>query len=43
MFKKIKRYYDSELWSKQRVRNAYMCGVITEEEYIEIVSDNTWE
>lgn len=37
MFDKIKRYYDSGLWSEERVRNVVNKGVITEEEFEKIV------
>ena len=33
MFEKIKTYYDSGLWSKERVRNMVVKGFITTEEY----------
>ena len=36
-FDKIKKYYDSGLWSKERVRNVTNKGFITEEEYKDIV------
>ena len=32
-FKKVKGYYDSGLWSIERVRNAVLKGWITEEEF----------
>ena len=32
-FKKVKGYYDSGLWSIERVRNAVVKAWITEEEY----------
>ena len=32
-FKKVKGYYDSGLWSIERVRNAVVKGWITAEEY----------
>ena len=32
-FKKVKGYYDSGLWSVERVRNAVVKGWITAEEY----------
>ena len=37
MYEKIKRYYDTGLWSEERVRNMVVKGVITEEEYASIV------
>ena len=35
--KKIKKYYDTGLWSEERVRNMVIKGIITEEEYKDIV------
>ena len=32
-FKKVKMYFDSGLWSVERVRNAVVKGWITAEEY----------
>ena len=37
MFKKIKTFYDKGLWTKEMVHQAVEKGLITEEEYIEIV------
>ena len=37
MYDKIKSYYDTGLWSEERVRNMVVKGVITEEEYASIV------
>ena len=37
MFEKIKKYYDMGLYSKQQVRQFYIRGVITEEQYKSIV------
>ena len=37
MYEKIKKYYDTGLWSEERVRNMVIKGVITEEEYASIV------
>lgn len=37
MYDKIKDYYDRGLWSKTRVRNMVIKGVITEDEYQLIV------
>ena len=37
MYKKIKEYYNTGLWSEVRVRNMVVKGVITEEEYKNIV------
>ena len=39
MFDKIKMYYNSGLWSKDRVRNMVVKGIITDEEYEEIVNE----
>lgn len=38
MFDKIKRYYDSGLWSEKRVKNVTLKGIITAEEY-EIITN----
>ena len=37
MYEKIKKYYDTGLWSEVRVRNMVVKGIITEEEYVSIV------
>ena len=37
MYEKIKRYYDTGLWSEVRVRNMVIKEIITEEEYASIV------
>lgn len=37
MYEKIKGYYDTGLWSEERVRNMVIKGVITEDEYKSIV------
>ena len=43
MYEKIKRYYDTGLWSEERVRNMVIKGIITEEEYKDIVGkDFIW-
>ena len=39
MFEKIKYYYEKGLWSKERVINMLKKGIITEEEYNEIVGE----
>ena len=39
MFEKIKYYYENGLWSKERVINMLKKGIITEEEYKEIVGE----
>lgn len=43
MYEKIKRYYNTGLWSKARVRNMVIKGVITEEEYEVIIGENFTE
>ena len=37
MYEKIKKYYDTGLWSEIRVRNMVVKKIITEEEYASIV------
>lgn len=37
MYEKIKKYYDTGLWSEERVKNMVIKGIITEEEYASIV------
>ena len=37
IYDKIKSYYNSGLWSEARVRNMVIKGIITEEEYKNIV------
>ena len=37
MYEKVKKYYDTGLWSEERVRNMVINGIITEEEYNDIV------
>ena len=37
MYEKIKEYYNTGLWSEERVRNMVVKGVITEEEYASII------
>ena len=37
MYEKIKEYYNTGLWSEERVRNMVVKGVITEKEYASIV------
>ena len=37
MYNKIKSYYDSGIWSEVRVRNMVIRGILTEEEYKDIV------
>ena len=38
-YEKIKKYYDSGLWNKARVRNMVTKGIITEGEYREITGE----
>ena len=40
IFEKIKSYYDSGLWSINRVKNMVIKGIITEEEYKEITEED---
>lgn len=37
MYEKIKKYYDTGLWSEERVRNMVIKGIITEEEFYDII------
>lgn len=37
MFKKIKMFYDKGLWTAEMVHQAVEKGLITEEEYLEII------
>ena len=37
MYGKIKEYYNTGLWSEERVRNMVIKGIITEEEYTAII------
>ena len=39
MYEKIKEYYNAGLWSKERVRNMVIKGIITEEEFYEITGE----
>ena len=43
VYEKVKRYYDSGLWSKERVWNVHIRGVITEEEYNQIIGEYDME
>ena len=36
-FERIKKWYDQGLWTKEQVHQAVDKGLITEEEYLEIV------
>ena len=37
MFEKIKRFYELGLWNEEMVQNALDKGIITEDEYREII------
>ena len=37
MFEKIKKWYKQGLWTQQMVLNAVEKGIITEEQYAEII------
>lgn len=39
MYEKIKKYYDTGLWNEERVRNMVIKGIITEEEYKDIIGN----
>ena len=39
MFEKIKKWYESGMWTKKMVHNAVVKGKITEEEYTEITGE----
>ena len=39
MYEKIKEYYNTGLWSEERVRNMVVKGVITEEEFYDITGE----
>lgn len=41
MFEKIKKWYKQGLWTAEMVRNAVIKGVITEEQYEEIVGGDS--
>ena len=38
-YEQIKRFYDLELWTKAMVKNAVEKGVLTQEQYREIVGE----
>lgn len=40
MFEKIKKWYESGMWTKKMVRNAVIKGKITEDEYTEITGES---
>ena len=37
MYEKVKSYYNTGLWSEERVKNMVVKGVITEEEFYDII------
>ena len=39
MYEKIKEYYNTGLWSEERVRNMVVKCVITEEEFYDITGE----
>ena len=39
MYEKVKSYYNTGLWSEERVRNMVIKGVITEEEFYDITGE----
>ena len=39
MYEKIREYYNTGLWSEERVRNMVVKGVITEEEFYDITGE----
>ena len=39
MYEKIKEYYDTGLWSVERVKNMVRKYIITQDEYYEIVGE----
>lgn len=39
MYERIKKYYDTGLWSKSRVWNMVDKGIVTEAEYEEITGE----
>ena len=39
MYEKVKKYYDIGLWSEERVRNMVIKGIITEEEYKDVIGN----
>ena len=39
MSEKIKEYYNTGLWSEERVRNMVIKGIITEEEFYDITGE----
>ena len=39
MYDKIKGYYDTGLWSEERVKNMVIKSIITEEEFYDITGE----
>ena len=39
MYEKIKEYYNTGLWSEERVRNMVVKGIITEKEFYDITGE----
>ena len=39
MYEKIKEYYNTGLWSEERVKNMVIKGIITEEEFYDITGE----
>ena len=39
VYEKIKEYYNTGLWSEERVRNMVIKGIITEEEFYDITGE----
>ena len=39
MYEKVKKYYNTGLWSEERVRNMVVKEIITEKEYASIVGE----
>ena len=39
MFEKIKKWYESGMWTKKMVRNAVIKGKITDDEYTKITGE----
>lgn len=39
MFERIKKYYDKGIYTKKMVHDFVVKGIITEEQYIEIVGE----
>ena len=39
MFEKIKKFYDMKLYTDEQVHNFVLKGVITEDQYLEIIEN----